>query len=98
MRVLLTVEENYFIDPTMNDVVDGTFRVFGKATRILSSDSQGSISLVRKAPLGKFGGLVKDLADAMATMAGGEDVAYTGVVETEINAPAMQVIPIAIFS
>ena len=98
MRVLLTVEENYFIDPTMNDVVDGTFRVFGKATRILSSDSQGSISLVRKSPLGKFGGVVKGLADAVATMAGGEDVAYTGVVETEINAPAMQVIPIAIFS
>ena len=30
MNFILTVENGYFNDPTMSDVLDGTFRVFGK--------------------------------------------------------------------
>ena len=31
-RFVLTAEKPYFVDSTMNDVIDGTFRVFGKVT------------------------------------------------------------------
>ena len=53
MRLVLTVENDYFIDPTMNDVLDGTFRVFGKVTRVVLRESE-SINLLRTSPLGKF--------------------------------------------
>ena len=48
MRFVLTTEQNYFIDATMNDVIDGTFRVFGKATRVIPGEKEGSINLLAK--------------------------------------------------
>ena len=45
MRIVLTTEPEYFIDPSMNDTIDGTFRVFGKTTRIIRDDTEG-ISLL----------------------------------------------------
>lgn len=92
MRVVLTTDETYFIDPSMNDTIDGTFHVFGKATRIIV-DGTEAISLLRKTPLGKFENVVETFASAMA---GIEGVAEPVV--TEFRGPAMQVIPIAIFS
>ena len=94
MRIILTTEPGYFIDPSMNDTIDGTFRVFGKAIRILPDDTEG-ISLLRKTALGKFGDVVGELGLAMASI---QSSGFTGPVETEIRGPAMQVIPIAIFS
>ncbi len=94
MRIILTTEPEYFIDPSMNDTIDRTFRVFGKTTRIIPDDTEG-ISLRRKTALGKLGGVVGELGTAMASMQGS---GFTGPVETEIRGPAMQVIPIVIFS
>ncbi len=94
MRIVLTTEPQYFIDPSMNDTIDGTFRVFGKATRIIPDDAEG-INLLRKTALGKFGDVVGELGSAMANV---QSLGFTGPVETEIRGPAMQVIPIAIFS
>ncbi len=94
MRIVLTTEPQYFIDPSMNDTIDGTFRVFGKATRIIPDDAEG-INLLRKTALGKFGDVVGKLGSAMANV---QSSGFTGPVETEIRGPAMQVIPIAIFS
>ena len=90
----MTTEPEYFIDPSMNDTIDGTFRVFGKTTRIIRDDTEG-ISLLRKTALGKFGAVVGELGSAMASM---QSSGFAGPVETEIRGPAMQVIPIAIFS
>ena len=86
MRIILTAEPEYFIDPSMNDTIDGTFRVFGKATRTIPDDTEG-ISLLRKTALGKFGGIVRELGSAMASM---PSSGFTGTVETEIRGPAMQ--------
>lgn len=94
MRIVLTTEPDYFIDPSMNDTIDGTFRVFGKTTRIIPDDTEG-ISLLRKTALGKFGDVVGELGSALAST---QSSGFTGPVETEIRGPAMQVIPIAIFS
>ena len=94
MRVVLTTDQDYFIDPSMNDTIDGTFRVFGKATRVITDDNE-RISLLRKTALGKFGTISEAIAPIMENM---EDSGFGGPVETEIPGPTMQVIPIAIFS
>ncbi len=93
MRLVLTTERRYFIDPSMNDIIDGTFRVFGKATRIIVDDSDG-ISLLRKTALGKFGRVVTELGMAMAKA---QDSGFRGSLESQIDGPTMQVYPIAIF-
>ena len=98
MRVLLTTDKNYFIDPTMNDLIDGTFRVFGKATRIIPEGSDEKISLLRKSPAGQFGSIVDGFAAMMEHSAEDVDLNFQGSSETEIRGPAMQVIPISIFS
>ena len=94
MRVVLTTDQDYFIDPSMNDSIDGTFRIFGKVTRVISDDNE-RISLLRKTALGKFGAISEGIAPMMGEM---EESGFSGPVETEISGPTMQVIPIAIFS
>ena len=93
-RIVLTTEPEYFVDPSMNDTIDGTFRIFGKATRIIPDETQ-EISLLRKTALGKFGVVVGKIS---STLAGMQDLGFSGPVETEVKGPAMQVIPVAIFS
>ena len=94
MRVVLTAEEKYFLDKSMNDTVDGTFRVFGKVTRVIPSGDE-AIGLLRKTALGKFPSIVEELGTAVA---GVQTSGFSGPVETEIEGPTLQVIPIAIFS
>ena len=94
LRVVLTTEQGYFIDPSMNDIIDGTFRVFGKATRVVSDENE-KISLLRKTALGKFPSFVEALGPAMEGM---NNSGFNEPVETNISGPTMQVIPIAIFS
>lgn len=95
MRFVLTVEQSYFNDPSMNEVLDGDFRVFGKVTRKLSSDSE-SILLFRRSALGKFGGFNAVLNDMNKQVSSAEF--HGGVPDAEISGPALQIIPIAIFA
>lgn len=95
MKFVLTVEDACFIDPTMNDVLDGTFRVFGKVTRKVK-DEKDSINLLRRSPLGKFPQVVQGLAASLNTL---EDMQFEGgMTETSIVGPALQVIPIGVFA
>ena len=95
MGVVLTAERRYFIDPSMNDTIDGTFRVFGKVSRVVADESEG-ISLLRKTPLRRFQNTI--LPDLSTAMVGLQDSGYSESVEAEIRGPALQIIPIAIFS
>ena len=94
-RFVLTAEKPYFVDSTMNDVIDGTFRVFGKVTRVVPRGSGESISLLRRSALGNFGDVVKELQPAFAGL---REAGFTGEAETEIPAPTLQLIPIGIFA
>lgn len=94
MRVILSTDQDYFVDPSMNDTVDGTFRIFGKATRVIHNNDE-TISLLRKSVLGKFGNVMESLVTAMK---GVQESGFDTSVEIEIPGPTMQVIPIAIFS
>ncbi len=95
LRFVLTTEQSYYVDPTMNDVIDGTFRVFGKVTRVVPESADTGISLLRKTALGNLGEAVEKLAEALSSL---PDAGFTGDVETEIPPPTLQVIPIAIFA
>ena len=97
INVVITTEQQYFIDPTMNDIIDGTFHIFGKATRVISKGGDENISLLRKAhALGQFKSLLPTIQEAMSQFA--NELGYSGDSSTEIQGPAIQVIPIAIFS
>lgn len=96
LRFVLAVEEAYFVDPSMNDVIDGTFRVFGKVTRVVPAADEAGISLLRKTALGNFGEIVEKLGEAFALL---QNSGFTGpTVETRIPGPSLQVIPIGIFA
>lgn len=96
ISIVITTEQQYFIDPTMNDIIDGTFRVFGKASRVIPAGGSESISLLRKAPLGQFKNLLPTIQETMSQFT--KEMGYSGDSSTEIQGPAIQVIPIAIFS
>ena len=95
-RFVLTAERPFLVDPTMNDIIDGTFRILGKITRVVPEDADEGISLLRKTPLGNLGGLVGQFETALASLPEG---GFTGQkVETEIRAPTLQVIPVGIYA
>jgi len=94
-RFVLAAEDGYFIDPSMNDVIDGTFRVFGKVTRVIDGDSEETISLLRKTTLGRSSQIVTQLVESLNSMADSPfDMAE---IQTEISGPTLQIIPVAIF-
>ena len=94
MNFVLTVADGYFIDPTMSEILDGTFRVFGKVIRVITSDSE-SINLLRMSPLSKFPQMFGEFASGLASS---EMFEGTGVPETNIVGPTLQIIPIGIFA
>ena len=96
INVIITTEQQYFNEPTMNDVIDGTFRVFGKASRVIPEPNDENIDLLRKAPLGQFNSLLPAIREAMGEFT--NKLGHSGDSSTEIQGPAIQVIPIAIFS
>ena len=96
MKAVLTVNHSSFSDPSMNDIIDGTFRVFGKATRVIHKNDAETerISLLRKSTLGQLKPF-KDLWDTLPELQ--QQIGLEGSIETEIGGPALQVIPIAIY-
>ncbi len=94
LKVVLPIEPKYLIDPSMNDIIDGTLRVFGKTTKVVL-DKNEKISLFRKSAIGEFkevGDALNPVKDAIAASG------FFGSVDTEIFGPTMQVIPISIFA
>ena len=93
-KSVITVEEAYFNDPTMNNVIDGTFRIFGKSTSIIKAEEAGYISLLRLAPIKKAGGIktVKDILSGLS------DTPFELNTDIHVEGPAIQIIPIAIFT
>ena len=92
--MVLPTNQDYFIDPTMNDVIGGQFRVFGKATRVIPTETDDNINLMRRSPVGKLIQKVPGFQDAFSEL----EKMGLGSMQSEVNGPAMQVIPIAIFS
>ena len=97
VKVIVTLDRAFLRDESMSDLIDGEYTVLGKVTRVLPEESSASISLLRKTSLGTVKGPVLDqILAAFSTM---QDTGITiPEVVTEVKGPAIQVIPLAIFS
>lgn len=97
VKAVLSAKLDYFSDQNAQEIIDGEFRVLGKVIRVIKSDSGDAINLLRKTSFGRFD---RNIFDQLAS-------AFVGVEEagvrfpkliTEIQGPALQIIPIAIFT
>jgi hypothetical protein len=96
-RAVVAADISGFADPSLNEVIDGEFSVFGKVARVVMADSASSINLLRKGALG----LLPDESIDAAVSGLGQAVASSlnlPTVETRISGPSFQVIPICIFA
>lgn len=96
-RAVVTLEQEYLNDPSMADLVDGEFTVFGKVIRYLPDESE-SINLLRKEFIGSVSeqsiNPMIDLLRAPAIT----NFMNVPEIEIQIHGPALHVIPVAIFT
>jgi hypothetical protein len=96
-RALLTVEEQFLNDPSLSDLVDGTFKVIGKVIRSVPGDS-GSISLLRKTAMSRFPrDLLQTLTDVFAKLQQQHGFSMPAM-EVEVRGPAFHILPLSIFT
>lgn len=95
-RCVITLEKQYLNDPSMSDLVDGTFRVLGKVTRAIGA-GQGAISLNRKSAMSR---LPATMVGELQAILEGPDLEEFSLpkIEWEIQGPVLQVLPIAAFA
>lgn len=95
-RCIITLEKQYLNDPSMSDLVDGTFRVVGKVSRVISEDKE-AISLNGNTAIGCLpDAVLSQFADAFSSPA--IQAIHLPPLEWEIKGPVIQVLPVAIFT
>lgn len=96
-NIVLNLDRNYLSDPTLNDLEAAEFTIFGKATKIINEDSEEKINLLRKTKLSSIQGKVlEQIKDSFKGL--DEQGIHIPELQTEINGPVVQIIPIGIFS
>lgn len=98
VQMVTTLSLEYLPDNSLSDLVDGEYRIFGKVTRVLlKNDDVTTINLLRKTDLGTVSG---DLLKQFISSFDGLQASGIRVpaIVTEIHAPAIQILPIAIFA
>lgn len=97
VKAVLSAKLDYFSDRNASEIIDGEFRVLGKVIRVIGVNSEDSIDLLRKTSFGRLGpSILKQLADSFEAVKEG-DIKFPKLV-TEIKGPAIQIIPISIFT
>lgn len=97
IQAVVPVEHEYFTSHTPATIYDGDFVVLGKVVKVVGTDSDESINLLRETALGMFpAGTLDDLAEHLSGLA--DKGFQIPKVETRLSGPAIQVIPIAIFA
>jgi len=96
-KVVLTLDRAFLSDPSLSDLMDGEYTVLGKVSKVIPSDTDDKINLLRKTSLGKLRGPVLEQMKAVFSGPGVEGFNIPEIV-TEIEGPAIQVIPIAVFA
>lgn len=96
VKAVLTTQLEFFGQSDASQIIDGEFRVLGKVVRVVTRGSGKSINLLRKT---SFGRLKREVIDKLTDVMAGADEAGLVVPElvTEIEGPALQLIPIGIF-
>lgn len=97
VKAVLTAHPDFFSQGGTAEIIDGEFRVLGKVTRVLANDSSETINLLRKTP---FGMINRNLFSQLSEAFSGLEAAglRSSELVTEIESPALLVIPIAIFT
>lgn len=94
---VVTVETSFLNDPLMSDLVDGQFKIIGKVIKSVD-DSSGSINLLRKTALSKMPSTLMLEALGHLSSLGSEQGFDIPDLKLEIEGPAIQVLPIAIYA
>lgn len=92
---VVTLENQFLNDPAMSDLIDGTFSVLGKVIRVVREGER--ISLVRNSAISMSPEFLNVLVESFMKMQATPgfsvpDMAY------EVDGPAFQVLPVAIYS
>lgn len=97
LRALLSSKTEYFIDKNAAEIIDGEFKVLGKVIRVLGPRSEDCINLLRKT---SFGALDNNMMEGFASHFNNGEVPGLRLpnVISEVKGPAIQVIPISIFT
>lgn len=96
-RAVITVESLYLNDPVMSDLVDGEFKVVGKVVRSIEDDSE-SINLIRKTALSRMPShILGQVFQQFATLGSTQGFDLPEL-KMEVEGPAIQVLPIAIYA
>ncbi len=97
VNVVLSAKLDYFSDRNASEIIDGEFRVLGKVVRVVRIESSDSINLLRKTSLARFdSNILNQFKGAFVGMEK-HGMKFPEII-TEIKGPALQVIPIAIFT
>lgn len=94
---VVTVETGFLNDPPMSDLVDGQFKIIGKVIKSVS-DSSESINLLRKTALSKMPSELMLNAMGHLSSLGSEQGFGIPELKMEIEGPAIQILPIAIYA
>lgn len=96
-KVVLNAELNYFNNKTTTEAIDGEFYVFGKIIRVIKPQSQDTINLLRNTSFRQLD--MKIFNQFTTAFEGAKDSGLNfPEIITEIKAPAIQILPIAIFT
>lgn len=96
MRAVLSTKVDFFANHNADEIVDGEFHVLGKVMRVIQEGSEEEINLLRKT---SFGRLKMDLLHNMFTsFAGATEFVDIPVTTISIPGPAIQVMPIGLFT
>ncbi|MBZ6072940.1 DUF6414 family protein [Aeromonas schubertii] len=94
---VVTVETSFLNDPLMSDLVDGQFKIIGKVIKSVK-DSSDTINLLRKTALSKMPSTLMLEALGHLSSLGSEQGFDIPDLKLEIEGPAIQVLPIAIYA
>ena len=97
VKAVLSTKIQYFNDSDSNDIVDGEFRVLGKVVRVIKPGSKDSINLLRKTSFGKMDSKILGTFPEVLSNMNAQGIKTPEFI-TEIEGPAFQIIPIAIFT
>lgn len=97
LHALLSSKIEYFIDKNAAEIIDGEFKVLGKVVRVLGPGSEDRINLLRKT---SFRALDNKMMEEFASLFNNDKTPGLRLpdVISEVKGPAIQVIPISIFT
>ena len=94
---VVTVETSFLNNPMMSDLVDGQFKVIGKVVRSVTDKSQ-NINLLRKTAWSKMPPqLLSQLFNSLELLNSEQGFGIPKL-EWEVEGPAIQILPIAIYA